>query len=80
MPLCWNKKRCIKGDSCNLDHSKAALAKPGVKVSKLCRNKEAYGVKPICKYIHPKDGYEIPAIIVANSARGQGFAVGLKGI
>ena len=69
------RRGCIKGDSCNFDHSKEALAKPVVKVYKLCQNKEACAWKPRCKYIHPEDGDIIPAINVATVSGGQDFGL-----
>ena len=67
------RKGCYKGDECNFDHSEGALAKPVVKVPKLCRDKEACVWKPRCKYIHPEDGEVIPARIVESSYEVQGF-------
>ena len=68
-----SRRGCLKGDSCNFDHSEAALAKPVVKVPKLCSNKESCVWKPRCKYIHPEDGESLPAQNVGRASVRQGF-------
>ena len=67
------ERGCLKGDSCNFDHSKAALARPVKKVPKLCRNKEACVWKPQCRYIHPEDGESMPALNVVKGSGRQDF-------
>ena len=56
-----SRNGCKKGDSCDFDHSDAAQAKPVVKVPKLCKNGEACGWAPRCRYVHPEQGEVIPA-------------------
>ena len=64
------ERGCLKGDSCNFSHSKAAIAQHVKKVPKLCRNKETCVWKPQCRYLHPEDGESLPA-----GPGGQGFGV-----
>ena len=66
-------KGCFKGDKCNFDHSEASLAKPVVKIPKLCRDEGACAWKPWCKYIHPEDGVVLLVRNVARDSARQGF-------